>query len=399
MELFDNPDICGYDKRRSAQDIPHWSTPLVSCGDATDEAIKEAINMATQIAGRILQRVSPEFFFVTRPHIAPHLRGSSKPGQRNVCKLYSEKDTLSERIRLVAEKVDWLEMLKLPDKTELDVLASELAKETIEEEKEEGGVTEPGVSNVDAACADFERLHTFWQNRGKDEELNAEPDMAQGFDSSEVSHTVGPDGHHIFRDKFFRILIEDSSSKLRPIAAVLKEEMTALEKENPIVDALEAKGLRLNHEQAKGKRAADDAGNIIKEKGWVWLHTMRKLKGSKEQVEYYKFAQVQAVFSASGRQFTGLVARDPKHKDWTAQCLYAPMFERNAETATFGLMIEDNDRTRFRNIFRVAKVSEFQKMRKVKMKMPAGNQGWVGGWAEVPIRVVEILEEGNAKIM
>uniref|UniRef100_A0A0G4HD29 Uncharacterized protein n=1 Tax=Chromera velia CCMP2878 TaxID=1169474 RepID=A0A0G4HD29_9ALVE len=181
----------------------------------------------------------------------------------------------------------------------------------------------------------FERLHTFWQNRGKDEELNAEPDTAQGSDSFEVSHTVSPDDRRIFCDKFFRILIEDSSSKLRPIAAVLKEEMTALEKENPIVDAFEAKGLRLDREQAKGKRTADDAGNIIKEKGWVWLHTIRKLKRSKEEVEYYELAQVQAVFSASGRRFTGPVARDPKHKDWTAQCLRAPMFERNAETATF----------------------------------------------------------------
>uniref|UniRef100_A0A0G4G1W1 Uncharacterized protein n=1 Tax=Chromera velia CCMP2878 TaxID=1169474 RepID=A0A0G4G1W1_9ALVE len=135
--------------------------------------------------------------------------------------------------------------------------------------------------------------------------------------------------------------------------------MTALEKENPIIDALEAKRLRLDREQAKGKRAADDVGNIIKEKGWVWLHTMHKLKGSKEEVECYEFAQVQAVFSASGRRFTGPVARDPKHKDWTAQCLRAPMFERNTETATFSLMIEDNDRTRFGNIFRVTKVSEF----------------------------------------
>uniref|UniRef100_A0A0G4HNG8 Uncharacterized protein n=1 Tax=Chromera velia CCMP2878 TaxID=1169474 RepID=A0A0G4HNG8_9ALVE len=150
--------------------------------------------------------------------------------------------------------------------------------------------------------------------------------------------------------------------------------MTALEKKNPIVDALEAKGFRLDREQAKSKRTADDAGNIIKEKGWVWLHMMRKLKRSKEEVEYYELAQVQAVFSASGRRFTGPVACDPKHKDWIAQCLRAPMFERNAETATFGLMIKDNDRTRFGNIFRVAKVSKFQKMQKVKMKMPAGNQ-------------------------
>uniref|UniRef100_A0A0G4I8A8 Uncharacterized protein n=1 Tax=Chromera velia CCMP2878 TaxID=1169474 RepID=A0A0G4I8A8_9ALVE len=103
MELFDDPAIAGYNKR-SAQDIPHWSTLPVSYGDATDKAIKQEIRVAALIMARYLKDVTPDFFFTETPQIAAHLRGGRKGGKR--CSLYEKTDSFEEKVRKVCEKMD-----------------------------------------------------------------------------------------------------------------------------------------------------------------------------------------------------------------------------------------------------------------------------------------------------